>query len=137
MTRFGLFAQALAIGGLIAVTQPAHAQSAATAAPVAQAQPPDHHPATGQAPDVKAQETQMMAMRQKMMADMKAAGATLDALVAKMNTTKGGAKVDAIAELLTTLVQHEKTMHDTMMQMHAPMMMQMHGQMMKPTGDVK
>jgi len=28
-------------------------------------------------------------------------------------------------------------MHDTMMQMHAPMMMQMHGQMMKPTGDVK
>ena len=33
MTRFGLFANALAIGGLIAVTQPAHAQSAATAAP--------------------------------------------------------------------------------------------------------
>jgi hypothetical protein len=51
------------------------------------------------------------------------------ALVTKMNTVKGNAKVDAIAELLTTMVQQQKTMHDGMMQMH--------GQMMEPKGGVK
>ena len=138
MIRFRLFASALAIGGLVAVTQPAHAQSPASAAPVAQQQDhQEHQAAAGQAPDVKAQDTQMMAMQQKMMADMKAAGATLDALVTRMNTAKGNAKVDAIAELLTTMVQQQRTMHDGMMQMHGQMMMQMHGQMMKPTGGVK
>ncbi len=135
MTRFGLFANALAIGALIAVTQPAHAQSA-PAPPVAQQQPDhqEHHPVAEQAPDAKAQETQMMAMQQKMMADMKAADTTLDALVARMNSAKGGAKVDAIAELLKTMVQQQRTMHDGMMQMQGQMMMKMHGQMTMPMG---
>jgi hypothetical protein len=138
MTRFGLFASALAIGGLIAVTPFALAQSVAPAAPGAQ-QPDhqEHHPAAEQAPDVKAQETQMMAMQQKMMADMKAADATLDALVTRMNTVKGNAKVDVIAELLTTMVQQQRTMHNGMMQMHGQMMIQMHGQMTEPKGGVK
>jgi len=138
MTRFRRFASALAIGGLIAVTPLARAQSVAPAGPGAQ-QPDhqEHHPAAEQGPDVKAQETQMMVMQQKMMADMKAASATLDALVTKMNTVKGNAKVDAIAELLTTMIQQQKTMHDGMMQMQGRMMMQMHGQMMEPKGDVK
>ena len=35
-------------------------------------------------------------------ADMKTLDAKLDALVSKMNATKGDAQVDAIAELLTT-----------------------------------
>ncbi len=140
MIRFSLFAGALAIGGLIAVTQPALAQSPASAtpaAPVAQMQDhQEHQAAAGQTADGKAQETQMMDM-QKMMADMKAADATLDALVTRMNTAKGNAKVDVIAELLTTMVQQQRTMHDGMMQMHGQMMMQMHGQMMKPMGGVK
>ena len=38
-------------------------------------------------------------MQQKMMADMKAMDAKLDALVTKMNAAKGDAKVDAIAQL--------------------------------------
>ena len=67
----------------------------------------------------------MMAMQQKTMADMKAADATLDALVTKMNSAEGGAKVDAIAALLTTMVQQHKTMREGMMQMHGRMMMPM------------
>ena len=122
MTRFRLFANALAIGGLIAVTPPAHAQSAASTAPVAKQQ--------------AHQATQMMDM-QKMMADMKAMDAKLEALVIKMNTAKGNARVDAIAELLTATIQQNRTMHDGMMQVHGQMMMQMHGEMMKPMGGDK
>ena len=140
MTRFRLFASALATAGLIAVTQPAQAQSAAPAAPGAQQQDQQdhqtHHPATEPAPDVNAQESQMKDMQQKMIADMKAMDAKLDAIVTKMNTAKGDAKVDAIAEVLTAMVQQHRTMRDGMMQMQGQMMMQMHGQMMK-TGDVK
>lgn len=69
----------------------------------------------------------MMAMQQKMMADMKAADATLDALVTKMNSAEGAAKVDALAELLTTMVQQQKMMREGMMQMHSRMMMPMGG----------
>ncbi len=135
MARFELFTSALAIGALIAVTQPAYAQSA-PAPPVAQQQPDhqEHRPVAELAPGAKAQETQMMAMQQKMMANMKAADATLDALVAKMNGAESGAKVDAIAELLKTMVQQQRTMHDGMMQMQGQMMMKMHSQKTMPKG---
>lgn len=94
MVRFGLFANALAIGALIAMTQSAHAQSVSPASG-AQEQPDhqEHHPAAGQTPDAKAPDAQMMAMQQKMMADMKAADATLDALVTKMNTPRAARRL--------------------------------------------
>ncbi len=126
MARFELFTSALAIGALIAVTQPAHAQSA-PAPPVAQQQPDhqEHHPAAEPPLEANAQDPKMMVMQQKMMADMTAADATLDALVARMNSAEGGAKVDAIAALLKTMVQQQRTMHDGMTWMHSPMTMPM------------
>ena len=53
--------------------------------------------------------------------DMKASNAKLDELVAKMNAAQGQAKVEAIAELLTTLVQHHQSMHGNMGQMMSKM----------------
>lgn len=49
--------------------------------------------------------------------DMKASNAKLDELVAKMNAAQGQAKVDAMAALLTALVQQHQSMHGTMGQM--------------------
>jgi hypothetical protein len=53
--------------------------------------------------------------------DMQASNAKLDELVAKMNAAQGQARVNAIAELLTTLVQQHKDMHANM----GPMMSKM------------
>ena len=53
--------------------------------------------------------------------DMKASNAKLDELVAKMNAAQGQAKVDAMAELLTTLVQYHQSMHGNMDQMMSKM----------------
>jgi len=50
-----------------------------------------------------------------MMARMKATELKLDELVKKMNAAKGTEKVDAIADLLTTLVQDHRAMHKSMM----------------------
>ena len=63
----------------------------------------------------------------KMMAEMKAKQDTLDAMVKKMNAAKGAEKTDAIAELLTALVQEHKNMHEEMPGMH--MMQHMMGNM--------
>jgi hypothetical protein len=51
----------------------------------------------------------------------KPSNAKLDELVAKMNAAKGDAKVDAIAELLTALVQQHQGMHGNMSQMMSKM----------------
>jgi hypothetical protein len=48
---------------------------------------------------------------------MMASSARLDELVKKMDAAEGQAKVDAIAELLTTLVQQHQSMHGDMGQM--------------------
>src|SRR5689334_4108431 len=50
----------------------------------------------------------------KMMEQMKAADAKLDELVARMNSSTGTAKTDAMAELLTTLVQQHHMMRESM-----------------------
>ena len=71
------------------------------------------------------------------MGDMKGMDVKLDALITKMNAAKGSAKVDAIAEALTTLVQQHKAMREGMMQMQDQMMMQMHGNMAMPMGGAK
>jgi hypothetical protein len=64
----------------------------------------------------------MMKMHEQMMADMKAAGARLDALVKDMNATSGDAKVTAIAAVVAELVAQQKSMHERMGQMHQQML---------------
>jgi len=49
--------------------------------------------------------------------DMMASKAKLDELVKKMNSAQGQAKVDAMAELLTALVQTHQSMQDNMSHM--------------------
>lgn len=66
---------------------------------------------------------QMMAMHNQMMADMKAMDASLDLKVAAMNTAKGRAKVDAIADVINEMVTQHKQMMAKMMGMRDPMMM--------------
>ena len=61
---------------------------------------------------------------------MMAADPKLDELAKKMNAAKGGAKIDAMAELLTALVENRRTMCGPMM---ADMMTMMG--MMKRMGD--
>ena len=70
---------------------------------------------------------QMMAMHEKMMADMKAMDATLDMKVAAMNAAKGSAKVDATAAVVNEMVTHHKQMMAKMMTMQGHMMNGMKG----------
>lgn len=64
----------------------------------------------------------MMKMHEKMMADMKARQAELDALVAKMNSSSGDARATVMAELLTEIVRGHGAMIDHMGSMHQHMM---------------
>ena len=61
----------------------------------------------------------------KMMADMKAADARLEALVQTMKSASGNDKGRAMQELLTELVQNQVDMHRQMSMMHDHMMSQM------------
>jgi hypothetical protein len=67
----------------------------------------------------------MMASHEEMMKEMKAADAKLDSLVAKMNESKGDARVDAVAEAVTTLVRQRASMRERMMQGQMGMMRHM------------
>ena len=67
----------------------------------------------------------MMAEREKMMTDVKAADQRLDDLVVKMNTASGMEKVAATATVVTEIVTQRRTMHDGMMKMHHGMMAHM------------
>ncbi len=61
----------------------------------------------------------------KMMADMKAADARLDALAQTMTSARGDDKVAAMQALLTELVKNQVGMHHHMAMMHDHMMSQM------------
>jgi hypothetical protein len=61
----------------------------------------------------------------KMMADMKAADARLEALAQTMTSARGDAKVAAMQALLTELVKNQVDMHRAMAMMHDHMMSQM------------
>ena len=61
----------------------------------------------------------------KMMADMKAADARLEALVQTMKSASGNDKVRAMQELVTELVQNQVDMHRQMAMVHEHMMSQM------------
>ena len=78
-----------------------------------------HHPDAQAQKPASAPEAKKMAGMKGM--DMKASNAKLDELVAKMNAAQGQAKVDAMAELLTTLVKQHQSMHGNMGQMMSKM----------------
>jgi hypothetical protein len=110
------------------------------------------HAATDKAkpPSVMAAKCQaMMAERDKMMADMKAADQRLDDLVAKMNTASGMDQTAATAAVVNEMVAQHRTMQEGMMKKQQGMMEHMmeHMQagkdsmamcpMMKPMSDMK
>jgi 2-polyprenyl-3-methyl-5-hydroxy-6-metoxy-1,4-benzoquinol methylase len=68
------------------------------------------------------QSTKMMAMREKMMADMKANDARMDLKVAAMNAAEGTAKTDAIAAVINEMVSQQKQMMTNMDTMCKQMM---------------
>ncbi len=63
---------------------------------------------------MKGDHAQMAEMHQKMEAEMKAQDAELDKLVAAMNSATGEKKVDAIAAVVSKLVEQHKAMHEKM-----------------------
>jgi hypothetical protein len=68
------------------------------------------------------QSTKMMAMREKMMADMKANQEKMDLKVAAMNAAEGTAKTDAIAAVINEMVLQQKQMMANMDTMCKQMM---------------
>jgi hypothetical protein len=86
----------------------------------AQTQDP-HHPDQGRAAAPAAPSEQRHGMMNhnmtKMMGEMKAADAKLDALVQAMNAAKGAEKTDAIAAVVTALVEQRGSMHSSMASM--------------------
>ena len=90
-----------------------------------------HHPVATDTPSAAQAPASAPAPQQAeaatgMMARMKASGARLEALVKKMNAAKGEAKTEAIAELLTALVE-DRRHHESMMANMSGMMSKMHG----------
>jgi hypothetical protein len=76
-----------------------------------------HHPDQGFAPEAATPEQhQRMASQNmmRMMSEMKTADAKLDALVQAMNAAKGAEKTDAIAAVVTALIEGHRSMHGSM-----------------------
>ena len=99
-----------AVPGLAAQTPPEHQHAVTDKA----------KPASGMA----AKDHAMMAEREKMMDDMKAADQRLDALVVKMNAASGMEKTAATANVVNEIVA-QRTMRDGMMKMQGGMMAHM------------
>ena len=91
-----------------------------TLAARASQQPTREHqmPAAGQQPDMKMCQD-MAARHQKMMEEMKAMDARLDQEVKAMQAAQGQARVDAIARVVTTLVEQRTQMREKGMAMQA------------------
>ena len=91
--------------------------------------PQEHqHPAVDKAKptsSMAAKDHAMMAEREKMMADMKAANQRLSELVASMNSASGMEKTTATAAVVTEMVAQNRTMHEGMMKMQQDMMTHM------------
>ena len=91
----------------------------------------------------------MMAEREKMMTEMKAADERLDGLVATMNAATGSEETTMTAAVVTAMVAQQRTMRNGMMKMQEGVMghMMEHMQegkdsmamcpMMKPMGGMK
>ncbi len=74
--------------------------------------PAEHQHATTQGP--ASNQSQMMQMHQKMMDEMAAMDQKLDALVTQMNAAQGQAKVDAMAAVITEMINQRKQMREQM-----------------------
>jgi hypothetical protein len=109
MTAMMVGCATVVMAAVPALAQTAHEQHAATA----KVKPPSAMEAKCQA---------MMAEKEKMMTDMKAADQRLDGLVATMNTASGMEKMTATATVVTAMVTDSRTMRDGMMKMHEDMM---------------
>ena len=110
------------------ISAPAHLRGQQSADPQAHEQ---HHPeATAPQAATPAPGQPNMAAMSGMMSRMKANDAKLDDLVKKMNSATGAAKTDAIAALLTALVEDRKNNHEPMMANMMSMMNMMGGNRM-------
>jgi len=100
----------------------------------AQAQDPHHREqGTAPAPDAATAEPRQGMMNQnmtRMMGEMKASDAKLDALVQAMNAATGAEKTNAIATVVTALVEERRSMRSSMAAMMK--MMGMMNQMSTP-----
>ena len=110
------------------ISAPAHLHGQQPVDPQAHEQ---HHP-EGTAPQAAtpAPAQPNMAAMSGMMSHMKANDAKLDDLVKKMNSATGAAKTDAIAAVLTTLVEDRKNNCEPMMANMMSMMNMMGGNRM-------
>ena len=99
------------------------------ALPPAEAQDP-HHPNQATAAVQEAAPPEQRQGMMKMMSQMKAADAKLETLVQAMNAAKGLEKTDAIAAVVTALVEERRSMHSSMAAMMN--MMGMMNQMSAP-----
>jgi hypothetical protein len=107
------------------ISAPVHLRGQQPADPQAHEQ---HHPEATAAQAAPAQPN--MAAMSGMMSRMRANDAKLDDLVKKMNSATGAAKTDAIAALLTALVEDRKNIHEPMMANMMSMMNMMGGNRM-------
>jgi hypothetical protein len=107
----GILIATLVAGSVVAFGAQTHEHG--TAAPAAPAAPT----ATAAAPSAMPMPEQM-----KMMADMRARDAKLEALVKTMDGATGQAKIDTMATIIRELVQDEKAMHARMNDMRMQMM---------------
>jgi hypothetical protein len=76
----------------------------------------------------------MATMNKDMMTRMATEDARLEALVTDMNMFTGEMKLDAMARVVTLLVERQSTMHKHMMEMHRRMMLGMGAISAPPTG---
>lgn len=96
---------------------------AVTAMGAAQAQQPPSSAAPAQAkPDMKACQD-AMARHSQMMKETEAADARLQQQVKAMQAAKGQARVDAVAQVVSTIVEQRAAERARMMAMHEQMMM--------------
>ena len=128
-SRIGILTMIVLAAALVGKPAYLQGQQGATAQ-----QHEEHHPDGVTTPSASA--TQMPGAQGRGMGDMagmmtrmRANDAALDALVQKMNTAKGTAKTDAIAALLTAMVDDRKSACEPMMANMMSMMNMMNGGM--------
>ena len=85
-------------------------------------------------PPPQPQMSDMMQQHQQMMAELKASDQRLEELVRAMNTAKGDAKIEAMAQAITELVHHQQAMHGRMGMMMGQMSTGMTGGKGVPAG---
>ena len=85
-------------------------------------------------PPPQPQMSDMMQQHQQMMAELKASDQRLEELVRAMNTAKGDAKIEAMAQAITELVRQQQAIHGRMGMMMGQMSTGMMGGKGVPAG---